>query len=214
MKIRTTEYINEFFNKYSEMNYLKEPIIEAVSIITSLKKENKILVCGNGGSAADSAHIAGEFLKSFMLKRPISSELREKLKHAYNEEGEILSNNLQQGIKCIPLTNFDAYNTAFANDCDPNFVFAQLVNALGINGDCLIAISTSGNSKNVVQAAKLARILGVKVISLTGEHGGKLKEISDVLLNVPSNLVYKIQEYHLPIYHLICLCTESELFEY
>ena len=213
MKTRTYEYLNDFFTKHSEMNYLRESIIKAVNIITDLKKENKILVCGNGGSAADSAHISGELLKSFMLKRLIPNELRTKLNNAYGEEGELISNNLQQGIKCIPLTNFDAYNTAFANDCDPNFVFAQLVNALGISGDCLIAISTSGNSKNVLYAAKLAKILGIKIIAMTGEHGGKLKDICDVLLNVPSNLVYKIQEYHLPIYHLLCLCVESELFE-
>lgn len=213
MKVRTIEYIDNFFNRHKDLEYLRNAIVETTKIITELKPENKILVCGNGGSAADSEHIAGEFLKSFVLKRKVSQDLREKLASAYPENGNVIADNLQQGIKCIPLTSFSAYNTAFANDCDGDFVFAQLVNSLGIKNDCLIAISTSGNSRNTVYAAQLAKIMGIKVIALTGETGGKLKDLADVLFNVPSKETYRIQEYHLPIYHLICLCAESELFE-
>lgn len=213
MKTRTMEYIESFLNKHPDLKYLEDAFIKTIKLFTNLKPENKILVCGNGGSAADSEHIAGELLKSFCLKRKISTELKTKLLDAYHEEGETISNNLQRGIKCIPLTSFAAYNTAFANDCDGNFVFAQLVNALAFKDDCLIAISTSGNSKNVVYASKLAKVMGLKVVALTGSNGGKLKELADVLFNVPSNITYEIQEYHLPIYHLICLCVESELFE-
>lgn len=213
MKTRTKDYILSFFKKHPELEYLNDEFVKTIELFTNLKTENKILVCGNGGSAADSEHIAGELLKSFCLKRQINTELKNKLTKTYPEEGEIISNNLQQGVKCIPLTSFTAYNTAFANDCDGNFVFAQLVNALGIEGDCLIAISTSGNSKNVVYAAKLAKVMGLKVVALTGSKGGKLKDIADVLFNVPSDVTFEIQEYHLPIYHLICLCVESELFE-
>lgn len=211
MKERTLEILNNFFNQHSELKYLNDSICETISLIVNLKPENKILVCGNGGSAADSEHIAGELLKSFCLKRKMPAEFAEKLK-AF-DDGEYIVDNLQQGIKCIPLTSFCAFNTAFANDCDEKMTFAQLVNVLGLEGDILLGISTSGNSKNVVYAAKVAKAMGIKVIALTGESGGKLKDIADVLINAPSNIVYQIQEYHLPIYHLICLCAESELFD-
>lgn len=211
MKERTLEILNNFFNQHNELKYLNEPICEVVSLIVGLKKENKIMVCGNGGSAADSEHIAGELLKSFCLKREISPEFAEKL-NAF-DDGQYIAENLQQGIKCIPLTSFTAFNTAFANDCDEKMTFAQLVNVLGLEGDILLSISTSGNSKNVVYATKVAKAKGIKVVALTGESGGKLKDLADILINAPSNIVYKIQEYHLPLYHLICLCAESELFE-
>lgn len=213
MKQITKSYIDDFMNNRPELEYLRQPIIEAVKLIVKMKKENKILLCGNGGSAADCEHIAGELLKSFALKRKLDQNLYDKLKDQYGEEGEFIADNLQQGVKAIPLTSFCAYNTAFLNDCNEKMLFAQLVNALGIEGDVLIGISTSGNSKNVVYACKLAKVLGIKVIALTGESGGILKNYADVLINVPSNVVYKIQEYHLPIYHVICLCVESELFD-
>ncbi len=213
MKQITKSYIDDFMNNRPELEYLRQPIIEAVKLIVKMKKENKVLLCGNGGSAADCEHIAGELLKSFALKRKLDQNLYDKLKDQYGEEGEFIADNLQQGVKAIPLTSFCAYNTAFLNDCNEKMLFAQLVNALGIEGDVLIGISTSGNSKNVVYACKLAKVLGIKVIALTGESGGILKNYADVLINVPSNVVYKIQEYHLPIYHVICLCVESELFD-
>ena len=212
MKQITNKYISDFLNRYKEMDYLKKPLEDAITMIVEMKKENKMLICGNGGSAADSEHIAGELLKSFTLKREVPCELREKLISEYGKEGEFISSNIQSGVKAIPLTSFCAYNTAFLNDCSDKLLFAQLVNALGIKGDILFSISTSGNSANVLYASKLAKVLGMKVIALTGDSGGKLKEVADVLLNVPSNIVYRIQEYHLPIYHLICLCVEAELF--
>ena len=213
MKEITKCFIDDFMKKNPELEYLKSSIIDAVSLIVSLKPENKVLICGNGGSAADSEHIAGELLKSFTLKRRIDRDFATRLKQDYNEEGEFIADNLQKAVKAIPLTSFCAYNTAFLNDCNEKMLFAQLVNALGIKNDVLIAISTSGNSKNVVYAAKVAKTMGIKVISLTGESGGILKAISDVIINVPSNITYKIQEYHLPIYHLLCLCIENELFD-
>lgn len=212
MKQITNKYISDFLNRYKEMDYLKKPLEDAITMIVEMRKENKMLICGNGGSAADSEHIAGELLKSFTLKREVPCELREKLISEYGKEGEFISSNIQSGVKAIPLTSFCAYNTAFLNDCSDKLLFAQLVNALGIKGDILLSISTSGNSANVLYASKLAKVLGMKVIALTGDSGGKLKEVADVLLNVPSNIVYRIQEYHLPIYHLICLCVEAELF--
>ena len=213
MKQRTLDIKKDFFERHTDLTYLDEPITKAIALIVNLKKENKILLCGNGGSAADCEHIAGELLKSFELKRKLSEKMYKKLKDLYGDEDTIIADNLQQAVKAIPLTSFCAYNTAFLNDCNEKMMFAQLVNALGIKDDILISISTSGNSKNVVYASMLAKSMGIKVIALTGETGGTLTDIADITINVPSKRVYRIQEYHLPIYHLICLCVESELFE-
>lgn len=213
MKEFTKQYINGFFEEKKELEYLKEPITQAIEVLADCARRNKkILTCGNGGSAADSEHIAGELLKSFVLKRKIDDALRNKLIDAYGEDGVLISDNIQGGIKCIPLTSFCAFNTAFLNDCNEKLLYAQGVNALGDAGDVLIGISTSGNSKNVNFAAQLARVKGMKVIALTGESGGKLKENSDVLINTPSNIAYKIQEFHSQIYHLICLALEQDVF--
>ena len=213
MKQRTLDIKKDFFERHTDLTYLDEPITKAIALIVNLKKENKILLCGNGGSAADCEHIAGELLKSFELKRKLPEKMYKKLKDLYGDEGTFIADNLQQAVKAIPLTSFCAYNTAFLNDCNEKMMFAQLVNALGIKDDILISISTSGNSKNVVYASMLAKSMGIKVIALTGQTGGKLKDIADITINVASKRVYRIQEYHLPIYHLICLCVESELFE-
>lgn len=207
-------YIDTFFKSKPDEFELKKSVEQAVIMLTDcVKSGKKILVCGNGGSAADSEHIAGELLKSFTLKRPIPENVRSDLIGAYGEEGAFIADNIQGGIKCLPLVSFSAYSTAFLNDCNEKLVFAQLVNALGDENDVLICISTSGNSKNVCYAAQLAKIKKLKVISLTGQSGGKLKSLSDILLNVNSNIVYKIQELHLPLYHLLCLCLENEIFD-
>lgn len=214
MKERTKEYFDRFFDSNKELKPLEKKLIEALNVLkTTVCSGKKILVCGNGGSAADAEHLSGELLKSFVLKRKVPDNLKNKLISDYGEEGEWIANNLQMGIKCIPLTSFCAYNTAFLNDCNEKLLFGQLVNALGEKGDTLLAFSTSGNSQNVVLAAKIAASLGINVISLTGNGGGKLKDISNVWLNVPSDQTYRIQEFHLPVYHLICLALESECFD-
>lgn len=212
MKKITEQMITDFFAKFGEMQYLKQPLVGVVEDIVKLSPHNKILVCGNGGSAADSEHISGELLKGFLLKRPVPQELRKNLTDRF-DDGDFIADNLQMGIKCIPLVSLTSASTAYLNDCNPQLVFAQLVNSLAVSGDILIAISTSGNSKNVVYAAKVAKALGVKVVALTGSKGGALKQISDVTLNVPSDVTHLIQEYHLPLYHLICMCAEAELFD-
>ena len=210
MKERTKNYINEFLSSYKEMEYLIPAVVSCVDKIVSLN-EKKILVCGNGGSAADCEHFSAELLKSFMLKRRIPDDLKKRLL-AY-PDGEEIANNLQQGVKVIPIPSLSSFNSAYLNDTNTPFAFAQLVNVLGVEGDLLFAISTSGNSKNVVAAAKVAKAKGLTVAALTGKTGGELKKYCDILLNVPSDVVYKIQEYHLPVYHLICLCAESELYD-
>lgn len=193
--------------RYPALSELKQNIQTAFDCLNECyKNQNKVLLCGNGGSASDSDHIAGELLKGFRSPRKLKPEEFEAL-------GETLASNLQGSLPAISLPCLIAANTAFLNDCDPNYVFAQLTFGLGQPGDVLWAMSTSGNSVNVVLAAEVAKLKGMKVISLTGESGGKLKSKSDVCINVPEDETFKIQEYHLPVYHCLCLMLESEFFD-
>ena len=211
MKRETLRYLNDFAASHEGAAYLVPEIMKVVELIVALGEHGKILVCGNGGSAADSEHFSGELLKSFMLKRPVERELKNRLVELY-PDGKDIADNLQRGLKVIPLTSFNCFSTAFGNDCASDHSYAQLVNVLGEKGDVFLGISTSGNSANVLYAAKVAKAKGLHVVSMTGATGGKMKEVSDILLNVPETVVWKVQELHLPVYHLICLCVENELF--
>lgn len=171
----------------------------------------KILVCGNGGSASDSEHIVGELMKSFVLKRKLPEEELSILKDI-SADGEYIYNNLQGAVPCISLVNEAALCTAYANDCAPDLGFAQQVYGLGNGNDVLIGISTSGNSKNVIYAAQTAKLKGMKVIGLTGEKEARLDKLCDVCIKVPASETFKIQEYHLPVYHAFCLALEEEFF--
>lgn len=211
LKETTKKIIIDFNNRYSLLQNL--PITEAVSeIIECYKRKNKLLVCGNGGSAADSLHIVGELMKSFLLPRKLSSKKQEEIKRLFPETAQYFIDNLQGTLSAISLTSETALLTAYANDQAPDLVFAQQVLGYGNSGDILIAISTSGNSKNVIYAAQIAKVQGMKVISLTGREGGKLSKYSDILINVPADETFIIQEYHLPIYHTLCAAVENELF--
>ena len=173
-------------------------------MIDTYKKGGKILVCGNGGSSADADHIVGELMKGFLKSRKVTDEripqeLREKL---------------QGALPAISLSAHTSLMTATINDNDADMVFAQQVYGYAKDNDLLIAISTSGNSKNVVNAVKVAKSLGVKTIALTGETGGELKQFADVTICAPSTETYKIQEYHLPIYHYLCTKVEEEFFDF
>ncbi len=165
----------------------------------------KLLLCGNGGSAADADHISGELLKGFGHARTLPAADAAKL-------GVELASNLQGALPAIPLPQLAALATAFANDCDPRYVFAQLTWGLGRAGDSLLAITTSGNSVNVLHAADAAKARGVKVIGLTGETGGKLLAKCDACIRVPAKETFKIQEFHLPVYHCLCLMLEETFF--
>ena len=202
-------YLDNLIVRYPELAPLKEKIGAAVDmIIESYKNGGKVLLCGNGGSAADSEHISGELLKGFMeLRRPEGDELA-ALTEALGEDAV----KLQRGVAAVPLTSLSASLSAFANDVDPELVFAQLTYALGKKGDVLICLSTSGNSKNVVKAAKVAKALGIKTIGMSGESGGAFLSVCDITVNAPSRETYKVQEYHLPIYHAICAEVERILF--
>lgn len=198
------------FNKLKERRPQLEAILPDIEkacqlLLDSLKNNGQLLLCGNGGSASDADHIAGELLKGFKSKRPLSPSEKEGLPEA-------LATQLQGGIRAIPLTSFSALSTAFTNDVDPLLTYAQLTWALGRTGDVLLGISTSGNAVNVGHAARTAKAKGMKVIGLTGQSGGALKELCDVCICAPSTETYLIQEFHLPIYHCICLTLESELF--
>jgi D-sedoheptulose 7-phosphate isomerase len=177
----------------------------------SLRNAGTLYVCGNGGSAADCEHIAGEMLKGFLSKRELPRDLKHKLSLA-GEQGHALASGLQQGLRCIALTGHPALTTAMANDVSADLTFAQQLNALGKAGDVLLAISTSGNARNVRLAALLARARCIKTVSLTGESGGPLAELADIAIRVPGCITHKIQELHLPVYHTLCAMLEVEFF--
>lgn len=203
----------ELIQKYPELESIKESIINSHEMLIScIRNGNKILICGNGGSAADADHIVGELLKGFYLSRKLTSEQVQDIRQVFPDEVEFLSSNLQQSIPAISLVSGPAINTAIANDTNPQFVFAQQVYGLGKPGDTLIGISTSGNSKNVIYAAQIAKVKGLKVIALTGQDGGRLKNFADLSIRVPATKVADIQELHLPVYHCLCYAMELALF--
>lgn len=207
MKINSLRHIDILVERYPSLESQKKQIVDSCeSLIDSYKNGNKLLVCGNGGSAADSEHIVGELMKGFILPRHLSNDLVKKI------DDDVLTNALQYGLPSISLVSQTALSTAFSNDQLPTAVFAQQVLGYGKNGDALLCISTSGNSLNCVYAAKVAKALNMKVISLTGEKDSKLKELSDITIQAPSKETFKIQEYHLPIYHAICLAIENEFY--
>jgi D-sedoheptulose 7-phosphate isomerase len=172
----------------------------------------KLLVCGNGGSAADSEHIVGELMKGFVLRREIPEDLKARLRESQPADAEHLISHLQCGLPAISLVSHTALLTAFANDSAADLCLAQQVLGYGKAGDVLLAISASGRSRNVVYAAEVAQAIGVKVIGLTGQGGGKLARLCDCLLDAPETETYKIQELHSPIYHTLCLALENEFF--
>ena len=174
-------------------------------LIEAFSGGNKFLLCGNGGSAADCEHIAGELIKRFSKPRPLTAEISEKL-------GPKLSQNLHCGLPALSLPSMIGFHTAFANDDDPAYAFAQQTLAFGKPGDILLAISTSGNSQNLVHAVTTAKALGLKTIALTGQSGGKLAPLCDLAILAPASETPRVQELHLPIYHSICTVVENTLF--
>lgn len=208
MKNNVEKIFNELFERYPQLSCVKEDAEAVFEIIkeTYIKK-GKLLVCGNGGSAADSAHIVGELMKGFMLNRQLPESEKKKFK---NKE---IADGLQGALPAISLVGESALMTAFCNDCNPDLVFAQQVYGLMNENDTLLCLSTSGNSRNVVAAAETARVKGGKIVSIVGEKGGKLSELSDATVKLPSQITPEIQEYTLPVYHTICAMLESEFFQ-
>ncbi len=199
--------------RYPELASCKESILQAFRILQkSYEKGGKLLVAGNGGSAADAEHIVGELMKSFVLPRKLSPAFSQRLLEVDGELGQILQMHLQGALPAIALDGHLSLSTAYMNDCEPLLCFAQQVNGFGVAGDVFLGISTSGNSKNIMYAAVTARAKGMPVIGLTGEKESALSGFADVCIRVPRTQTYQIQELHLPVYHCLCLMLEEEFF--
>lgn len=198
--------LERLLKRYPELEGNRENILGAYQLMeNSYRKNGKLLICGNGGSAADSEHIVGELMKGFKKQRPIPAEMKEKLGN--------LADHLQGALPAIALTGHAALSTAFLNDVAPDMVFAQQVYGYGNENDVLLAITTSGNSGNVLNAVQVAKAKDMKVVGLTGSKGGKLKEVSDVCICVPGECTADIQERNLPVYHALCAMLEDTFFE-
>ena len=200
-------------SRYPELAECANEIEQAYEILKeSYKNGGKLLIAGNGGSAADAEHIVGELMKGFKSPRKPSAEFAKRLIDENEELGTVLAENLQGALPAIALDGHLALSTAYMNDCEPLLCFAQQVNGYGKEGDVFLGISTSGNSKNVLYAATTAHTKGMKVIGLTGAKDSKLAQMSDVCIKVPQTETYMIQELHLPVYHCLCLMLEEEFF--
>ena len=210
---RLYKYINTLIERYPKLDGVRQSIIDAYLIMEECYENGgKLLIAGNGGSAADSEHIAGELMKRFKIQRPVSDEYAQRLMEIDSERGRELAKNLECSLMAIPLVAHEALSTAYINDVDGYGVFAQQLFGFGRKGDVFLGISTSGNSKNIMNATVVARASGIKVIGLTGANGGELAMVADAAVKVPETETYMIQELHLPIYHCWCLMLEDRFF--
>lgn len=213
MELRVQKQLDLLMARYPVLVQAKGAVEQAYVIIKeSYQRGGKLLVAGNGGSAADAEHIVGELMKSFVLERPMSEEFSARLCAVDAEMGEVLAKNLQGAMPAIALDGEIALSTAYMNDCEPLLCFAQQVNGYGREGDVFLGISTSGNSKNVLYAATVAKAKGMRVIGLTGKKDSQLSRLADVCIQAPETETFKIQELHLPIYHTLCLMLEEYFF--
>lgn len=205
--------LNQLIERYPQLELCREDIANAEqAFIRCFEKGGKLLICGNGGSCADSDHIVGELMKGFLKRRPLSEGQKEEMKMNNPLLDDGLLEKLQGALPAIALPAIPALNSAFCNDVDPDLVYAQPLMGLGKPGDLLLAISTSGNAENVLCAAKVAKGLGLTVVALTGEGGGKLVNSANLAVCVPEKETYKVQELHLPIYHYLCAAAEDYFF--
>ncbi|MFW5996443.1 MAG: D-sedoheptulose-7-phosphate isomerase [Lentisphaeria bacterium] len=215
--LRSQEYFSKLFNKYPFSDVNQTAIVDSASLLINMwKRDSFLFLCGNGGSAADCEHIAGELLKSFRLSRTLSSKRREKLEAVQANinlnKGLELASKLQRGVRVISLPSQISVTSAILNDVGSEYIFAQQLEALAREKDVLFAISTSGNAENVLLAALVAKSKNMQVIALTGQDGGKLKDLADILINVPTPDTAEAQEFHLAVYHTVCSVMEEELF--
>lgn len=213
MRARVYKQIEILLNRYPLLKTVEREITEAYLMIErSYKNGGKLLVAGNGGSAADAEHIVGELMKGFKYQRKIHKDFAKKLLDENKELGEVLAEKLQGALPAIALDGHTALSTAYMNDCEPLLCFAQQVSGFGKKEDVFFGISTSGNSKNILYAAITARAKGMKVIGMTGARNSELEKMSDVCIKVPETETYMVQELHLPVYHCLCLMLEEEFF--
>lgn len=208
------KHIDVLIDRYPELSGQRENIIDAFNLmVESYLSGGKLLVAGNGGSAADAEHIVGELMKGFESPRKLPEEYKNKLKMIDENCGSILAENLQGGLPAIALDGHLALSTAYMNDCEPLLCFAQQVNGYGTEKDVFLGISTSGNSQNIIYAATVAKAKNMKVIGLTGAKDSELSKLADVTIRSSQTRTYMIQEHHLPIYHCLCLMLEDRFFE-
>lgn len=210
---RLEKHIDLLISRYPNLELIKDSIIKSyLAFEECYENGGKLLIAGNGGSASDAQHIAGELMKSFKLKRKVSEDFADELKKVDYDRGSELAENLECALPAIALTSHEALSTAYINDSDPLGVFAQQLFGFGKKGDVFLGISTSGNSKNIMKATVVAKAMGIKVIGLTGSKGGELAEFADITVKVPETETYMVQELHLPIYHCWCLMLEEKFF--
>ena len=205
--------IDECIKRYPALEECREEIVKIADIlIECFKNGGKLLVCGNGGSCSDSSHIAGELLKGFYQLRPLPEQVKAAFQERFGEEGKWLADKLQGSLPVISLPDQTGILTAFNNDVDAAAGYAQLVYGYAKPGDVFMGLSTSGNSKNVVHAARTAAICGAKTVALTGKNTCLLDEVCDVVIHVPETVTANVQELHLPVYHVLCAEVEKRLF--
>lgn len=212
-KNSTLEKVSDLIERYPALEVCREDLVAAVEAMCECYTAgHKLVVCGNGGSAADAEHIVGELMKGFLLPRRLPQAMYERMQKICPQEADYFQENLQGTLPALSLVDEIGLNTAFANDQAPDLSFAQQLLGMGDEGDVLLAISTSGNSTNVLYAVQMGKVKKMKSIALAGESGGKLHGMADICIRVPSHETYKIQEYHLPIYHMLCIAVENEFF--
>ncbi len=205
--------LDQLTERYPALAVCRADIQRAYEVLAACYENGgKLLIAGNGGSAADAEHIVGELMKGFVKPRKPGAEYAARLKAAHPELGPVLAENLQGALPAIALDGHPALSTAYMNDCEPLLCFAQQVNGYGRAGDVFLGISTSGNSKNVLYAATVARAKGMPVIGLTGQKDSKLSAMADVCIKAPATETFMIQELHLPVYHCLCLMLEERFF--
>lgn len=210
---RQQQLLDELVTRYPVLETVRGPIVNTYEVLAECYESGgKLLIAGNGGSCADAEHIVGELMKGFVRRRELSEKLRERLRAEDEEHGALLAESLQIGLPALALNGHPGLSTAFANDVNADMVYAQQVCGYGLPGDVFLGISTSGNAKNVDYAVTVAKAKDMKVIGLTGKDGGRLAKRADIAIVVPEYETFKIQELHLPVYHVLCLMLEEHFF--
>lgn len=200
-------------DRYPQLAAVKDDLSAVCGeIITSLANGGTLFLAGNGGSACDCEHLAGELLKGFCSKRPLEDAVQKKFADTFNDEGREIASLLQRGLRCVSLLSHPGYGSAFANDVDASLIYAQQLQALGRANDVVIGFSTSGNAENVRKLFMTARIFGIKTVLFTGKNHGKAEPYADFVIHAPESETYKIQELHLPLYHALALIIEEHFF--
>ncbi|RPH24115.1 SIS domain-containing protein [Buttiauxella warmboldiae] len=213
MKTTTQQILHKTFIDTPALQVCEPSIVNAWEILVRcFKQQNKLLLCGNGGSAADCEHIVGELMKGFVLPRTLPASVQEKIKAAWPDRGDYLASHLQGALPAISLVSHTSFSTAFINDVAADMVYAQQVYGYGQAGDVLMALSTSGNAENVLNAARIAEVCGMETVAITGSKGGEIARLAHCVICLPADKTYRIQEYTLVVYHCLCAMLEAEIF--